>query len=684
MEKLDFSRLQKKGFMGGKKNQKASLVKSGNQQKSSLPKEQKKDTAKKTDSLYVGAPYNFVPFTNKLYNYSKEMLPRHDKMEDGLTSGEIEYEITAETKIFVDDGTDNHHFNKNENNKYCIRGSSVRGLIRNNVQILGFSSFEDDIDDYALMYRNVAQGAEQDRYKTVLGNYPLPIGVDQRTNKKITVSILKNVKAGYIRQENGQYFIYQTCVDHVDSKCGEMNYYILSEKKIIWDYQAYQKKGTGDFQYDFFLQSNGLLQNTLESDFHKEVRRGRVHYIGIKNTDYKPYYKPVSYLMVDAKTITAVGKPEKYRENGKQGFVLSSGFMNEKKAVYIIPAIDELKERITISAKDIEAFKVDIEKRKNTLKQFGGREFFDLPGDGETKPVFYIELDGRLYFGFTPRLRLFYDYTVKEGLPENQKTGHLDFAKAMFGYSNEYGSYKSRLSFSDAVVQDRSVYEERSKKVVLSEPKPTSYMDYLDQSNTKNSGNVTYNTKDFQLRGVKQYWLHQMAGENVGNNNKEKVVSMINALPEKTVFTGKVRFKNLTKQELGLLLWAIRLEKDSQMNIGKAKAYGYGRISMVIKSAKKINLQKAYKNGNSLELNPFESIIVDDEIAEYKKFIAKKEGLKVVDDSPRIRDFLSMKDSKKIPNRDDIRYMHIDGENEYSNRTKSLPTVDEVIVKSKK
>ena len=54
-----------------------------------------------------------------------------------------------------------HHFRKNENGKYCIPGSSVRGLIRNNVQILGFSSFEDDIDDYALMYRNVANGAEK-------------------------------------------------------------------------------------------------------------------------------------------------------------------------------------------------------------------------------------------------------------------------------------------------------------------------------------------------------------------------------------------------------------------------------------------------------------------------------------------------------------------------------------------
>ncbi len=246
------------------------------------------------------------------------------------------------------------------------------------------------------------------------------------------------------------------------------------------------------------------------------------------------------------------------------------------------------------------------------MKQFGGRDFFDLPTEGETKPVFYINLDGKLYFGFTPRLRLFYDYTVKDGLKERKNTETIDFAKAMFGYSNEKESYKSRLSFSDAVVKNQSVTENGVKKVILSEPKPTSYMDYLNQDNYQRS--VTYNTNGFQLRGIKQYWLHQSAGENIELNDKEKVSSVINALPRKTVFTGKVRFKNLTEEELGLLLWAIRLEKNSQMNIGKAKAYGYGRVSVVIKSAKKIDLQKSYKEG-ILDLDPFEDIDIDKEIA---------------------------------------------------------------------
>ena len=207
-------------MMGGgvkdNKSYKELSSKPKNYQNNSAPR--KNNISKVEDDRYVGAPYNFVPFTQKEYEYPKEQLPTHDSMNEKLISGELVYEMTAETDIFVDDGTDAHHFNKNAKGQYSIQGSSVRGLIRNNVQILGFSSIADDIDDYALMYRNVAGGAERERYNTILGNAVINLGMNPKTKKPITMSILKNVKAGYIRQENGQYFIYQTCVDKIDNK----------------------------------------------------------------------------------------------------------------------------------------------------------------------------------------------------------------------------------------------------------------------------------------------------------------------------------------------------------------------------------------------------------------------------------------------------------------------------------
>lgn len=487
--------------------------------------------------------------------------------------------------------------------------------------------------------------------------------------KEIKVNVLKSVKAGYICKENGQYCIYKTCVDADSGKDKGRNYYVLSEKTIIGEYKKHQEQllrgNDTPFEYDFFIQDDTYLQNKKEC-------------IGEKNGSYKPYYQNISYK-VHGKIVTSVRNLEKGEEDAKKGTVISSGYMRKKKVVYIVPDIDKTKKPILVSHGDEEAFRADFEKRKNTLGK--AKDFFDLPQGNNTKPVFYIEVGGKLYFGFTPRLRVFYEHTINEGLPEGQKKGTLDFAKGMFGYSKSQESYKSRLSFSDAVVHESSIEETTSKDVALSEPKPTSYLDYLNQK--KERGVITYNNADFQLRGVKQYWLHQKAYENVNEltNNNKKIKSAINALPVGTVFTGTVRFKNLTKQELGLLLWAIRLEKDSQMNIGKAKAYGYGRISVKIKKAKWINLQKSYKNTGVLELDPFEDISVDEMIADYKKFITNKCGLEKIEKNPRIRDFLLMKNFAKAPQAGDIRYMELKEYEKRKNKNDALPRVSEVINK---
>jgi len=108
------------------------------------------------------SPYNFVPFSNRVYEYKETELVKHDIISEDVFTGEITYEVKAETPICVDDGTGNFH--KTADGKYSIPGSTMRGLIRNNVQILGLSSYYEDIDDYALMYRNVANGMERKRY----------------------------------------------------------------------------------------------------------------------------------------------------------------------------------------------------------------------------------------------------------------------------------------------------------------------------------------------------------------------------------------------------------------------------------------------------------------------------------------------------------------------------------------
>ena len=305
--------------------------------------------------------------------------------------------------------------------------------------------------------------------------------------------------------------------------------------------------------------------------------------------------------------------------------------------------------------------------------------FFGLPQrDGDRKPVFYIECGERLYFGFTPRLRLFYDYEISQGIKKEHKKGTLDYCKAIFGYSDQKESYKSKVSFSDAVAEFGE--EEEWTNPILRSPKPTSYLDYLVQGTNNPNQAVTYNDSNMQLRGIKQYWLHKEIARWARDADEKERFS---PLEENTEFKGKIRFWNMTEDELGLLLWSIQLDPEkSWMNIGKAKPYGYGSISLKLTSVKKLDKQKAYST-ERLELDPFTDINVEEMIRVYKERMNQFLDKYKIDELPNIKDFFDMKDYTKIPDESKIIYMSIDNK-EYQNREKPLPSIKETLRNSNK
>lgn len=638
----------------------------------------------------MGAPYNFVPFSDKVSRIEQKELTSHAAMEDGLYSGEITYTMTAKSPIFVGDGSEN--FYKGIDGVPTIPGSTVRGLIRNNASILGFAAVGDDIDDYSLMYRAVGvrkDNPNKETYDTVLGAKTIPLG-------KGSISVLKNVKAGYIKKEKGKYKIIPTITGPVSSLLGEMNYYVVSERLIIENYLKNKEKGKTDDSYSFLFEKDekgiqGRTQNRTDKHFQKNEFQSKgktiVQYYQTKgdggkdwNKSYRPYYEEVAYSISGDK-VTGIAAPAKYNVNGKydhKGYIVGTGYMQMKKALYVIPEMYEegnvdtvggnKKEIIKISESDIKAFQIDFEKKKNTLR--GNQKFYSLPEEREVKPVFYIQYNGHLYFGFTPRLRLFYDKTIMDGVPVSHKNVELDMVKAIFGYSKGAG-YKSRVHFMNApLVNDKN--EEVKKKAVFGEPKASSYNDYLIPENGRA---VSYNNRSFKLRGIKQYWLRNALIENLGNGN-EKVMSTFNVLPAGAEFSGKIRFDNLKRSELGLLLWAVRLEEGSRMNIGKGKPLGYGNIDVKIDFLSLWDNKKAYSLEN-LSFSPWKdsTALVDTLIDDYKKDISKKLNISDIMKDATIDTFFKMKKKSAIPDPKNIRYM---GLGEYQNRT-PLEDVNDVL-----
>ena len=80
---------------------------------------------------------------------------------------------------------------------------------------------------------------------------------------------------------------------------------------------------------------------------------------------------------------------------------------------------------------------------------------------------------------------------------KGQNAGKLDYAKSLFGYANKEKSYKTKLAFSDAVIQN-DVEEKAPVILDLLSPKPTDYRMYLKQ--VEDSEFKTYNDDDFKSR----------------------------------------------------------------------------------------------------------------------------------------------------------------------------------------
>ena len=100
----------------------------------------------------ITAPYNFVPLNDKIFYppwASDATLKNiHDvPFEDG-ESGVIELEITTKSPTFIKDGKNPsefcHFINENGGKEYYIPATSIKGMIRNVLEIMSFGKIRID------------------------------------------------------------------------------------------------------------------------------------------------------------------------------------------------------------------------------------------------------------------------------------------------------------------------------------------------------------------------------------------------------------------------------------------------------------------------------------------------------------------------------------------------------------
>ena len=592
----------------------------------------------------VHAPYNFVPFSDKnpLLPYaSMEELPAHDSIRADLKIGEIHVTLQAETPIFISDGgkapdgKQNLHFFRLPNGEYAIPGSSVRGMVRENMQILGFGIIRPgvDLEDRRMFFRNVASSSTsvsanaKKYYRTALN---IQTRRSQDTGK--TYSIPANVCSGYLYRKGQHYLIRPTKGNQ---------YYRVSRK-------------------------------------HPDIA-----YLGEQYAKVIPVF-----FTTGVDKVKSISEKVKAISGEREGMLLYTGKAAGKpNHVYLFPEPDYDAPEIALSDADVLSYKVDLEQRRNALrglKKTQGQQhrpdedwlsFWELPkNDGERKPVFYIRHNGQTYFGMSAFLRIGYPYTLTEGLPLSQRDRRitadtpLDFPHAILGFAEKNCSYRSRVSFGDFPAEPGAA-ECKPVSMILGNPKPGYYPGYVKDGKD-------YTEENFQLCGFKQYWLKNVHPADV-DPEKEKVTTAIRPLPEGSVFHGIVRFQNLTDVELGLLLWSLRLEEGCYQSIGMGKPYGYGRMKLKIDKLRLLNFKALY--GNDLSACAWEEEFIQEYIQKYDSYAAEKLYIKKpkqrpsITSRPEIQDFFYIK--RAIRSGENSSYMEL---GDYQNIREPLPSIEEI------
>lgn len=600
------------------------------------------------DKSYTGAPYNFVDFPSQwVARYERmEDLPKHDRYESDRLTGQIDFEWEALTSVCVGSGRDgsNVHFFKNTLG-YAIPGSSVRGLLRSHIQILGMGNYREDIDDQLFLYRNVAGKPKElnEQYRASIGAASTSKTNSQREMRN---NLPDKLKAGYVeykRGENGNSFFQITPAQ--EDGHGKQ-FYRLSEQKLrewhaeriqgisfmytssVWD-QLIRKDSEEAKQLlrGINEMDNKKAQKLLEKEIERlNKKKLRDHY----NRNYSPYVAEIFFALDDkGEKVKKISSPQKEKTNGMiPGYLLSSGYIGGKRAHYVVREMDENAPKIKIN-KD-EQFKYENDLRQSKIQN----SFYKLPTkETERKPIFYVENPERIYFGFTPYLRVSYDHSVRDGMPSEFRQGwKLDYEKSLFGFINNYDSksgisYKSRLSFTDLQALGTPVEEKMGIPVTLAEPKATAYPLYIKQPDAEKGKLYTYNETNFELRGMKKYWPKYQKRSEAPNTlkitvkteatDKPKMNTQLHALPAGTRFRGSVHFTNLEADELGLLCWALLLDEQSVFQIGMGKPYGLGSMKIDRSSVKLRVEDLPVKYGNVIAL--FEDYMVNSDPMKYIK-----------------------------------------------------------------
>lgn len=513
----------------------------------------------KAGKIKATAPYNFIPLSETIVEAQER--PDFDcyHMENNdikRFNGYIECQLENLTHLYIrdtytdeellkkettkEDNKDNHEF-FSPGGIVRIPGSSLRGMIRNLVEIMSWGKFGFCDKDRKLFFRAVGDN-------TSLGTYYREMMIDEQD------AYFPRFNAGLLRKmDDGKFRIYPS--------------------QFI--------KGTQIYRVNFDKKTRKVAGTNI-----------RLNEFNFKNIFFKPVVpeKHTHYRKQNRKTKKIIDYSIKYalvteisRQNMEgyvAGILVSSGNLGNKKHFHWIINMPSSDNYIELKKHDVNMYKKD-ENRDERIKLL---EKLETNSNGV--PCFFIETEmEEIFFGHTGMFRIPYNYTIGDHIPEELKENEkTDMAEAIFGKLSEKDSFASRVFFEDAFLepgQRNFLSKHPLTPQILSTPKPTTFQHYLEQE--PNGSLNHWNTRDKNIRGNKLYWHRNVEKWEKNSSNNKKLLTQIKPLKPYTKFRFKIRFENLSEVELGAILYALDLPNNCRHKLGMGKPLGLGSVKIAPK-----------------------------------------------------------------------------------------------------
>jgi len=505
----------------------------------------------------IKAPFNFVPLSEKVFFPEWADQISHDiPFEDG-ESGTIELKITAETPIFVRNGhtkeeaekqTDSYKSFSNINGRYFIPATSIKGAIRNVLEIMSFGKIR--LDESSMFAQR--EWDNENLY---------PMKKEQN-----------NLLCGYLKRQGTEYSIvdcgkpYRIGHKRIDEKLGQpvfennfsQNKGIDLNKEIFLSNKKFDPK-TAIYKYELLKQFDLLEKSKFDYD-----------------TEYCNEYKGNRLIFSSngkfVGRLVLTGQPDKWAWPRPKQLTKNAGKYYE--FVFLQPEKESI---IELSENEFKHFKFiylespEWERAKILLEKEGIPVFFRKDKKGRIKDI-----------GLAFLYKLPYDKSPFDTLSEDhRKENKQDMADCLFGFTNNGKALKGRVQFSAAF--SKNAKEDDNVILTLGGPKASYYPIYIKQDGSKGT-TLNYDTYN---NGKLSGWKRYLVRKNIwGAKEKEdpNLDTIIKPVGKGAVFIGKIRFHNLKKEELGALLSALTFHNTENCfhQIGQGKPYGFGKAKIEI------------------------------------------------------------------------------------------------------